>query len=107
MAPHQHFGNWLATFLLRLFYGARYTDLGPFRVIRREALDRLAMRDPNFGWTVEMQIKAHRQGLRVQEIPVRYRRRRMGESKISGTIRGSVAAGAKIIWIIAKLRFSG
>lgn len=106
VAPHQHFGNWLATSLLRLFYGARYTDLGPFRVIRREALDRLAMRDPNFGWTVEMQIKAHRQGLRVQEIPVRYRRRRLGESKISGTVRGSVAAGAKIIWTIAKLRFS-
>jgi glycosyltransferase involved in cell wall biosynthesis len=106
VAPHQHFGNWLATSLLRVFFGARYTDLGPFRAIRRDALDRLKMRDTNFGWTVEMQIKAHRQGLRVREIPVRYRKRRQGKSKISGTIRGSVAAGVKIIWTIAKFRFS-
>jgi glycosyltransferase involved in cell wall biosynthesis len=106
VAPHQHCGNWLATSMLRLFYGARFTDLGPFRVIRRDALDRLGMRDTTFGWTVEMQIKAHRQALRVLEIPVRYRRRRLGESKISGTVRGSVAAGVKIIWTIAKFRFS-
>lgn len=106
VAPHQHFGNWLATRLLRWFYGARYTDLGPFRVIRREALERLRMRDPNFGWTVEMQIKAHWQGLGVVELPVRYRKRRLGQSKISGTIRGSVAAGAKIIWTILRYRFS-
>jgi hypothetical protein len=106
VAPHQHFGNWLATSLLRLLYGARFTDLGPFRVIHREALDRLHMRDPGFGWTVEMQIKAHQQGLRVMELPVKYRKRRLGESKISGTIRGSIGAGAKIIWTIAKYRFS-
>lgn len=106
VAPHQHFGNWLSTSLLRWFYGARYTDLGPFRVIRREALERLGMRDTNFGWTVEMQIKAHRHGLRVVEVPVAYRKRRLGESKISGTFRGSVAAGAKILWTIAKYRLT-
>ena len=106
LARHQHFGNWLATSLLRWFYGARYTDLGPFRVIRREALQQLLMRDTNFGWTVEMQIKAHRRGLRVLELPVSYRKRKLGESKISGTIRGSVAAGVKILWTIAKYRFS-
>lgn len=107
VAPHQHFGNWLSTSLLRWFYGARYTDLGPFRVIRRESLERLQMRDTNFGWTVEMQIKAHRHGLRVVELPVGYRKRKLGESKISGTIRGSVAAGAKILWTIAKYRITG
>lgn len=106
LAPHQHFGNWLATTLLRLFYGARFTDLGPFRVIRRQALEQIAMRDTNFGWTIEMQIKAHRQGLRIVEIPVRYRKRRVGQSKVSGTIRGSLAAGTKIIWTILKLRFT-
>ncbi len=107
VAPHQHFGNWLATSLLRGLYGARYTDLGPFRVMRREALDQLRMRDTNYGWTVEMQIKAHRQGLRVAELPVGYRKRKLGVSKISGTIRGSIGAGAKIIWTIAKYRITG
>jgi glycosyltransferase involved in cell wall biosynthesis len=107
VAPHQHLGNRLATSLLRWLYGARFTDLGPFRVIRREALERLHMRDTNFGWTVEMQIKAHRQGLRIVELPVSYRKRRLGESKISGTIRGSIGAGTKIIWTIAKYRFAG
>jgi len=106
VAPHQHFGNWLATRLMRLFYGAKFTDLGPFRAIRREALEQLRMRDTNYGWTIEMQIKAHQQGLRVVEIPVRYRKRRLGTSKISGTIRGSVAAGVKIIWTILKLRLT-
>jgi glycosyltransferase involved in cell wall biosynthesis len=107
VAPHQHFGNRLATSLLRWFYGARYTDLGPFRVIRREALQRLQMSDTNFGWTVEMQIKAHRQGLRVVELPVGYRKRKLGVSKISGTIRGSIGAGTKIIWTILKYRIAG
>ena len=100
--PQQAFGNWLATALMRLFFGARYTDLGPFRVIRREALDRLQMRDTNFGWTIEMQIKAHRAGLRVLEIPVNYRKRIAGESKISGTLIGTFRAGWKILWTIAK-----
>jgi glycosyltransferase involved in cell wall biosynthesis len=100
--PQQAFGNWLATGLMSLFFGAHYTDLGPFRVIRREALDRLQMQDTNFGWTIEMQIKAHRNGLRVQEIPVNYRRRIAGESKISGNFVGTIRAGWKILWIIAK-----
>jgi glycosyltransferase involved in cell wall biosynthesis len=100
--PQQAFGNWLATGLMRLFFGARYTDLGPFRVIRREALERLQMRDTNFGWTIEMQIKAHRLGLRVLEIPVNYRKRIAGESKISGNFVGALRAGWKILWTIAK-----
>ncbi len=106
LSLQQRFGNRLATWLLRLLYNARYTDLGPFRAIRREALLRLAMRDTNFGWTIEMQIKAHQQGLRVLEVPVRHRRRRGGESKISGSFRGSLLAGLKIIWTILRYRFS-
>jgi glycosyltransferase involved in cell wall biosynthesis len=104
--PQQAFGNWLATRLMRLFYGAHYTDLGPFRGIRRQALERLQMRDTNFGWTIEMQIKAHRTGLRVLEIPVNYRKRIAGESKISGNFVGTLRAGWKILWTIAKHRLS-
>jgi len=100
LTPQQRIGNALATSLLRLLHGARYTDLGPFRAIRREALARLQMRDTRFGWTIEMQIKAQRQGLRVLEIPVRYRKRRAGRSKISGTLWGTIQAGCKILWII-------
>ena len=100
--PQQAFGNWLATGLMRVFFGARYTDLGPFRAIRRKALERLRMRDTNFGWTIEMQIKAHRFGLRVVEIPVNYRKRIAGESKISGNFGGTVRAGWKILWTIAR-----
>ncbi len=106
LSPQQRWGNWLATRLLRLFFGARYTDLGPFRAIRSDVLERLAMRDTNFGWTIEMQIKAARTGLRVQEIPVRYRRRRAGKSKVGGSIRGSILAGVKILSTILRLRFS-
>ncbi len=106
LSRQQRFGNLLATWLLRVLYGARYTDLGPFRAIRRDALQRLGMRDTNFGWTIEMQIKAHRQGLRVLEVPVQHRRRRSGESKISGSVRGSLLAGMKIIWTILRYRFS-
>ncbi|HXJ10750.1 MAG TPA: glycosyltransferase family 2 protein [Candidatus Limnocylindrales bacterium] len=104
--PHQAFGNWLATGLMRLLFAARYTDLGPFRVIRREALDSLQMRDTNFGWTIEMQIKAHRAGLRVLEIPVNYRKRIAGESKVSGSFVETFRAGWKILWTIAKHGFS-
>jgi len=102
----QAFGNWLATRMLRLFLGARYSDLGPFRAIRRESLDRLQMRDTNYGWTIEMQIKAHRLGLRVLEIPVNYRKRLAGQSKISGTVAGTLRAGYKILWSIARYGFS-
>ena len=100
--PQQAFGNWLATGLMRVLFGARYTDLGPFRVIHRKALERLHMQDTNYGWTIEMQIKAHRAGLRVLEIPVNYRNRIAGESKISGNLRGSLRAGWKILWTVAK-----
>jgi glycosyltransferase involved in cell wall biosynthesis len=104
--PQQAFGNWLATELMSLFFGARYTDLGPFRVIRRDALERLQMRDSNYGWTIEMQIKAHRSGIRVVEIPVNYRRRIAGESKISGNFVGTMRAGWKILWTIARYGLS-
>jgi glycosyltransferase involved in cell wall biosynthesis len=103
LAPAQEWGNRLATWLLRILHGVRHTDLGPFRAIRRQALARLAMRDPDFGWTIEMQIKAHRHALRVLEVPVNYRRRRLGQSKISGTLRGTILAGAKILWTIFRL----
>jgi hypothetical protein len=88
--------------LVLLLYGRRYTDLGPFRAIRRSALERLAMRDTNFGWTIEMQVKAVQRGLRIVEAPVAYRNRRAGQSKISGSVIGSAAAGAKILWTVAK-----
>ncbi|HYJ31836.1 MAG TPA: glycosyltransferase family 2 protein [Candidatus Binatia bacterium] len=100
LTPQARFGNWLATGLIRLFYGARWTDLGPFRAVRWEALQALGMRDPDFGWTVEMQVKAARAGLRGLEVPVRYRRR-IGRSKISGTVSGAVRAGMKILATIA------
>ncbi len=96
LSPHARFGNWLATRLLAALYGARYTDLGPFRAIRYDALMALGMKDKDFGWTVEMQVKAARRGLRHTEVPVRYRRR-VGRSKISGTVGGSVRAGIKIL----------
>ena len=102
LEPHQVLGNRLATAIIRAFYGHRYTDLGPFRAIRTEALQRLAMRDRNYGWTIEMQIKALRHKLRVVEVPVSYRRR-VGVSKISGNWRASIAAGAKIIWMAFRL----
>ena len=100
LTPQARFGNWLATRLLHLLYHARYTDLGPFRAIRYTSLVSLGMRDRDFGWTVEMQIKAARARLRAEEVPVRYRRR-IGRSKISGTVSGSVRAGFKILETIA------
>ena len=96
LLPHQRFGNRLATFLLRRLTGQRYRDMGPFRAIRAEALLAMQMRDPNYGWNVEMQMKAARAGLRILEVKVHYRKR-VGESKISGTLRGSVNAGVKIV----------
>lgn len=98
-------GNWLASQLIRWLFGARYSDLGPFRAISRTALKRLGMRDAGFGWTVEMQVRAAKKRLRVREVPVDYRRR-IGKSKISGTLGGAVSAGAKIIYTILKLRLA-
>ena len=97
------FGNWLACTLMRLFWGVSFTDLGPFRAIRLSSLNELGMADENFGWTIEMQIKAVQHKLRLKEIPVSYRRR-VGVSKISGTISGTFKAGYKIIYTIFKLK---
>ena len=98
------FGNWLACTLMRLFWGARFTDLGPFRAIRYGALQKLGMQDENFGWTIEMQIKAVQNDLKFCEVPVSYRRR-IGRSKISGTISGTFRAGYKILYTIFRYRF--
>ncbi|MCY7290700.1 MAG: glycosyltransferase family 2 protein [Ferruginibacter sp.] len=102
MTPQQVFGNWLAVFLIRIFFRHRFTDLGPFRVISWQALEKLKMEDKNYGWTVEMQVKAVKEKLRCINVPVRYRKRAGGESKVSGTIKGSVLAGVKIIKTIFK-----
>ncbi len=99
---NQRFGNALACTLIRVMYGVRFTDMGPFRAIRRESLERLSMRDKNFGWNAEMQVKAIEYGLRILEVPVRYRPR-IGKSKISGTVKGTILAGAKIIGTIFRL----
>jgi glycosyltransferase involved in cell wall biosynthesis len=96
----QRFGNWLSTQLIQRLWRVSFTDLGPLRVISLEALRRLDLRDNDFGWNVEMQAQAARLGLRVTEIPVHYRRRRFGKSKISGTLWGSARAGVKILWTI-------
>lgn len=102
LLPQARFGNALACGLIRALWGVRFTDLGPFRAVTWAALERLQMADPNYGWTVEMQARAARLGLRCAEVPVRYRRRRHGRSKVAGTISGSVKAGAKILWTIGR-----
>lgn len=102
LSPQQRFGNALATWLIRLRFGHRYTDLGPFRAVSRALLERIGMRDRRFGWTVEMQVRALRLGARVHEVPVRYRRRAAGHSKISGTLLGSARAGWWILTTIAR-----
>jgi glycosyltransferase involved in cell wall biosynthesis len=101
LLPQARAGNLVACLLIRLFYGHRFTDLGPFRAIRWDALERLGMADPNFGWTAEMQVKAVRRGLRSTEVPVSYRRR-LGVSKITGTVSGTLRAGYKILWTVAR-----
>ena len=99
MTPQQIFGNWLATFLLKLFYGVKYTDLGPFRAIKYKSLVALGMKDKTYGWTVEMQVKAAKQKMKTCEVPVNYRVR-IGFSKVSGTVKGTIGAGYKIITTI-------
>ena len=101
LSPQQRIGNAVASGALRVLYGAHYTDLGPFRAIRWETLQRLHMCDRNYGWTVEMQIKAARRRVPYAEVPVSYRRR-IGVSKVSGTVRGSVSAGLKILWLLGR-----
>jgi len=101
MTVQQIFGNWLATRLLKMIYGIRYTDLGPFRAIRYDKLLEINMQDTTYGWTVEMQLKAAKLKMKVTEVPVSYRKR-IGFSKISGTVKGTVLAGYKIITTIFK-----
>jgi glycosyltransferase involved in cell wall biosynthesis len=106
LVPQARWGNALATTLMRWMYGHRYTDMGPFRAIRADALRRLGLRDRNYGWNMEMQVKAVEQRLRILEVPVSYKAR-IGVSKISGTLRGTLAAGTKILYTLFRLRFVG
>ncbi len=101
LLPQARFGNWLATLLIEALFGLRFTDLGPFRAVTRCALEAMRMADTTFGWTVEMQVKAALLRLRVCEVPTRYRRR-IGVSKITGTLQGTVRAGCKILFTIFK-----
>jgi glycosyltransferase involved in cell wall biosynthesis len=102
LLPQAIVGNWIATRLIRLLYRRRFTDLGPFRAIRLDRLSDLEMRDPGFGWTAEMQVKAAKRGLRTAEVPVSYRRRRAGASKITGTWAGAFRAGVGILWTVVR-----
>lgn len=104
MTPQQVFGNWLATFLIKLFYKIEFTDLGPFRAIKWNKLQELNMQDKTYGWTVEMQVKAAKQKFKITEVPVNYKVR-IGKSKVSGTIKGTILAGYKIITTIFKELF--
>lgn len=102
MMPQQIFGNWLATTLIKFIYNYEFTDLGPFRSIRYDKLMSMEMTDKTFGWTVEMQVKAAKMNMKTMEVPVRYRKR-IGKSKVSGTVKGTILAGHKILWTIFKL----
>ncbi len=102
LPPASVFGNWLTSQLIYLIWGVRFTDIGPFRAIRFSSYKSIDMKDRNFGWTTEMQVKAVKQGLRCQEVPVSYRARKVGQSKVSGTISGSIRAGVKFLWIILR-----
>lgn len=102
MMPQQIFGNWLATTLIRLLYSYSFTDLGPFRAIKWAKLEEINMQDQDFGWTVEMQVKAAKLKMKCKEVAVDYRKR-IGVSKVTGTIKGTVMAGYKILWTIFKL----
>jgi hypothetical protein len=104
MTPQQVFGNWLATFLMKLFFNAKFSDLGPFRAIKYNQLLALNMEDKTYGWTVEMQLKVLKQKMSYIEIPVKYRNR-IGVSKVSGTVKGSIFAGIKILGWIFKYSF--
>ena len=107
LLPHQKFGNSVATVLIRLLFRHRYTDLGPYRAIRLDTLRAMGMRDRNYGWTVEMQVRALQQGLRVIETPVRSHRRLAGVNKVSGNLVASVKAGWKIVTTVLRLFVTG
>lgn len=104
LLPHQRFGNWLTARIMGVLYSVRVTDLGPFRAIRKPALDRLELAERTYGWSVEMMVKAARAGYRLVEVPVSYRPRYAGQSKVSGTIKGSIKAGAVIIGTSVRYR---
>ena len=103
MTPQQLFGNWLATKLIKRIYGYHFTDLGPFRAIKYDKLLKMEMTDKTYGWTVEMQIKAARMKMKCTEVPAHYKKR-IGQSKVSGTVKGSLGAGWKILYTIYKYR---
>lgn len=103
MTPQQVFGNWLATRMMKSLYGVHYTDLGPFRAIQMSALNQINMQDRTYGWTVEMQLKIAKAYLPFEEVPVDYKKR-IGKSKIAGTLKGTILAGYKIITTILKYR---
>ena len=103
MIFHQVAAGYLIGFLLRMLYGVHYTDMGPFRAIRREALESLGMREETYGWPLEMQMRAARTGLRILEVPVDYRQRAGGSSKISGTLKGSILAATRIVLTLSRI----
>jgi hypothetical protein len=105
MPPHARFGNWLVARLMRLLYGLRVTDLGPYRAIRADLLAKLNMQEMTYGWPTEMMVKAARHGARVVEVPVRYRVRRGGKSKVSGTVRGTILATQAILFVTLRYAF--
>jgi len=107
MNPQQVFAGHLAGFLIRILYGVRYTDMSPFRAIRRDSFAQLGMREETYGWNLEMQMKAARTGLRILEMPVDHRRRKGGESKVSGTLRGTFVASCRILATFLKIAFFG
>lgn len=104
MTPQQMFGNWLATFLMKILFRSKFTDLGPFRAIKFSTLEALNMKDKTYGWTVEMQLKVLKSKIRYIEVPVKYRNR-IGVSKVSGTLKGTILAGVKILGWIFKYSF--
>lgn len=103
LPPHSVFGNWLVCALMNIFAGTRHTDLGPFRAVRYEKLMRLGMKDANYGWTVEMALRAAGAGWRVTEIPVRYRKRNAGKSKITGSVVASAKTAYKMLYVLARI----
>ncbi|MDB4089219.1 glycosyltransferase family 2 protein [Flavobacteriales bacterium] len=103
MMPQQVFGNWLACNLMKIMYGYKYEDLGPFRAIKFNKLQEIGMKDTTYGWTVEMQVKALKLNMNIQQVDLSYRKR-IGQSKVSGTVKGSVMAGYKIITTIFKYK---
>jgi glycosyltransferase involved in cell wall biosynthesis len=106
MPAHARLGNWLVSRLMGLLYGLRVTDLGPFRAIRADLMERLEMKEMTFGWPTEMMVEAARSGSRVVEVPVRYRVRRGGRSKVSGTVRGTLLATYFVLWVTLRYAFA-